>query len=244
VRSGDPGVDLMYSRALVTIKDSINPSSGAMPATTNPYDYAYDVWARDSAVTAIALDAAGFTKEAGAYWSWLAARQGSDGRFATRFNLWDSSDVPFVQPEDDTVGLFLVGVRNHYAITGDESFLGALWPAYQRSASYLWSSLGSSTYGLGAEDFSIWEETYEYGVFSQAAYVAGLDAAQYVAVAMGRARSSPTTTRAPRARSARPSSATTPGIRRGCGTSIRGTTTAPSTRTGPRAPPSMAPPTP
>jgi hypothetical protein len=186
VAFADNGLDLMYTRALVTIKNSINPTSGAMPATTNPSSYSYKVWARDSAVTAMALDRAGFTAEAEAYWYWLAQRQNSDGTFGTTFNLWDSSYVPFVQPENDSLGIFLMGVWDHYRLTGNGRFLNDLWPAYERTADHLWGSIGNAPYGLGLPDFSIWEETYEYNVFSQTVYVAGMDAAQNVARAVGR----------------------------------------------------------
>jgi GH15 family glucan-1,4-alpha-glucosidase len=186
VAFSDTGLDAMYARNLIVIKNAINPSSGALPAATNPFGYAYKVWARDSAVTAIALDLAGFTSEAAAYWSWLVARQQSDGTFKTTFNLWDSGYLPFVEPESDSIGIFLIGAWTHYRVTGDKVFLDGIWPAYQRSADYLWRNIGSDPYAFGVPDFSIWEETFEYNVFSQVVFAAGEDAAQSAADAMGR----------------------------------------------------------
>jgi GH15 family glucan-1,4-alpha-glucosidase len=184
--SSDRGLDLMYARALVAIKNAINPTSGTMAASTNPFAYRYKVWARDSAVTAMALDLAGFTREAEAYWYWLQARQSDDGSFKTTFNLWDSSYLPFVEPENDAIGIFLIGAWNHYRITQSMEFRDRIWPAYKKSADFIMQSIANSPGQLGSEDFSIWEETYEYNVFSQAVYAAGEDAAQSFALALSR----------------------------------------------------------
>ena len=110
----DSDLTAIYKRNLVMIKNAIRPggsvADGAMPATTNPVNYKYKVWSRDSAVTAMALDAAGFTDEAKSYWKWLAARQNSDGTFHTCYGLWDNANQNFVEPENDSIGMFLIGV--------------------------------------------------------------------------------------------------------------------------------------
>ena len=191
-----------YQSISVFMKQSIVPGvdSGnnvkfaALPATTNPSAYSYKVWARDSAVTAMGLDAAGHLAEAGNYWYWLADRQittdeGSwkkPGTFWTCYWIWDNGPVSFVEPEFDSIGMFLVGAYRHYAqLTGQEKaeFLNHIWPTYRRSADYVLNHITTS--GLGPADCSIWEEQTEYNAFTQALYVAGLDAAQYMAAAKG-----------------------------------------------------------
>ena len=191
-----------YQSISVFMKQSIVPGvdSGnnvkfaALPATTNPSANSYKVWARDSAVTAMGLDAAGHLAEAGNYWYWLADRQittdeGSwkkPGTFWTCYWIWDNGPVSFVEPEFDSIGMFLVGAYRHYAqLTGQEKaeFLNHIWPAYRRSADYVLNHITTS--GLGPADCSIWEEQTEYNAFTQALYVAGLDAAQYMAAAKG-----------------------------------------------------------
>ncbi|MCF6093617.1 hypothetical protein L1765_06395 [Microaerobacter geothermalis] len=181
VNFADQGINTAYKRALVTIKNSINPTYGATPATTNPIAYGYKVWARDSAVTAMILDQAGFHDEAKKYWYWLQDRQESDGTFKTTFDFWTNAYVPFVEPEHDSIGIFLVGAYQHYKMTGDTAFLNNIWDKYRKSADFVWSNLGSDPYGFGEEDASIWEEQIEYNAFTQGLYVAGLDAAQYMA---------------------------------------------------------------
>ncbi|WMJ22508.1 glycoside hydrolase family 66 protein [Paludicola sp. MB14-C6] len=195
-----------YNNILVTTKQSTVPGDitingttkskfAACPATTNPSAYSYKVWARDSAVTAMSLDATGHLKEAGNYWTWLADRQiktdeGSwkkPGTFWTCYSIWDNSPISFVEPEYDSIGMFLVGAYKHYEFlpTNEKAeFLNKIWPSYKLSADYVLNNITSA--GFGPADCSIWEEQSEFNSFTQALYVAGLDAAQYMASAMGR----------------------------------------------------------
>lgn len=188
----DTDLTAVYKRNLVMIKNCLRPGSttndGAMPATTNPLNYGYKVWARDSAVTAISLDAAGFTSEAARYWNWLAARQNTDGSFHTCYNLWDNSNANFVEPENDSIGMFLIGVYKHYKATGDTTFLNNIYSAVKKSANYIMNNMDAAT-GFGPADKSIWEEgdNSEYYAYTQAAYAMGLKCAALIASVEGEA---------------------------------------------------------
>ena len=191
-----------YNSISVFMKQSIVPGTSsdgtvkfaAFPATTNPSNYSYKVWARDSAVTAMSLDATGHLSEAENYWYWLADRQivqdqgdwKKPGTFWTCYWIWDNSPVSFVEPEFDSIGMFLVGAYKHYTMlsgSAKANFLNNIWDAYRRSADYVLNNITSA--GFGPADCSIWEEQSEYNTFTQALYVAGLDAAQYMAQAKG-----------------------------------------------------------
>lgn len=199
----DDSLNDAYDAISVSLKQSIVPGTytsggstvykyASLPATTNPSAYSYKVWARDSAVTAMSLDATGHTAEAEAYWYWLADRQiktdqGSwkkPGTFWTCYWVWDNSPVSFVEPEYDSIGMFLVGAYRHYeALTGTAktTFLNNIWDDYKRSADFVMNNIQSNGFGLA--DCSIWEEQTEYNAFTEGLYVAGLDAAQEMAKA-------------------------------------------------------------
>jgi GH15 family glucan-1,4-alpha-glucosidase len=179
----DTGLSTAYDRALVVMKQTQNPVLGTWPASTNPIAYSYKTWVRDSAVTAMAMDASGHHAEADKYWRWLAGIQSSDGSFGTTYDEWTGQFINFVQPEDDSVGLFILGCLRHYAATGDSSFLSAVWPQIQKAANFIQNGIGSN--GFGPADNSIWEENVEYNAFTQATYVAGLWAAEQFAVDEG-----------------------------------------------------------
>jgi len=186
VHFADDAINQIFDRALLVIKNVQNPVSGAFCATTNPFAYGYKDWVRDSAVTSIALDASGHHAEAEAHWRWLAAVQGSDGSWKTTYSMWDSTYVPFVEPEYDSIGAFIYGVYRHHALTGDAQFLSDLWPNVKRAADWIVNNIQPN--GFGQSDFSIWEEEsmgLEHNTYTQAWYVTGLYATACLAEAVG-----------------------------------------------------------
>jgi hypothetical protein len=186
VSFADAGLNVAFKRELIVIKNAQNPVLGTFPAATNPVSYGHNNWVRDSCITAVALDAAGHHDEARQYWEWMAAVQGDDGTWKTRYGVWRGEHSPFVEPEYDSVGQFLYGVCQHFRATGDMALLQRLWPAVRRGADWILSHIAPS--GLGAADCSIWEETtygLEHNSFTQAWYVAGLYSAQYLAETRG-----------------------------------------------------------
>ena len=179
VSFSDSGLDTAYDRSLVAIKQSQSPVLGVWPAATNPIAYGYKSWVRDSAVTALALDSAGHHAEADKYFRWLASVQYADGSFGTTYDTWTGAHVSFVEPELDSVGIFLIGAYRHWKETGDNAFRDAIWPQIQKAANFVSNNLASN--GLGPKDASIWEETQEYNTFTQALYITGLWGAEAIA---------------------------------------------------------------
>jgi GH15 family glucan-1,4-alpha-glucosidase len=179
ISTTDTGVNTAYERNLVVIKNSQNPTNGLFPAATNPGSYGYKAWMRDSAFDAMALDASGHYAEAEKFWDFMADNQLSNGTWHTTYDEWSGDYVSFVEPEYDSLGEFLVGVEKDYEDTGDSAFLASMWPAVQAAANFIEDNIASN--GLGAADASIWEETVQYNVFTQAYYVAGLRAAAILA---------------------------------------------------------------
>lgn len=183
----DAGLDHVFDRSLVFIKNLQNPALGTIVASTNPFAYGYKNWVRDSSIVAIALDASGHFDEAERYWRWMASVQGTDGSWKTTYNFWNGQYISFVEPEFDSVGAFLYGVYRHYRTTGDAIFLQDLWPAVQRAADWLLAHISGAN-GLGAADFSIWEEPergLQHNSFTQGWYVVGLYGTQWLAEVRG-----------------------------------------------------------
>jgi len=183
---GDDGVDAAFERALIMLKSSQNPALGTFVAATNPFAYGYKNWVRDGSIAAIALDASGHFVDAELYWRWMASVQGKDGSWKTTYSTWDGAYLSFVEPEYDSIGAFVYGVLWHHRFTDDPAFLGDLWPAVERAADCILAGIRAN--GLGAEDFSIWEEGdrgLQHHSFTQAFYVAGLYAAQRLAERRG-----------------------------------------------------------
>jgi GH15 family glucan-1,4-alpha-glucosidase len=181
--------------ALVTNRQSQQPEFGSFVAATNPA-YDYKVWPRDSSVTAMSFDAAGYLDQAEKYWIWMADVQadGTDethpaGTWWTNYRYTARNEqIPFVEPELDCIGLFLVGAYRHYELLKERDpdrarqFLEKVWPAAERSAGFISNSVNApNNFGFGPADFSIWEEELEFAVFTQTTYAAGLRAAELLA---------------------------------------------------------------
>jgi GH15 family glucan-1,4-alpha-glucosidase len=186
VSTTDTGVNTAYLRNLVVMKNSQNPTNGLFPAATNPGSYGYKAWVRDSSFDAMALDAAGHYAEAAQYWNWMATNMLAGGTWHTTYDLWSGNYVSFVEPEYDSIGQFLTGVYKHYTDTGSASFLTGVWSQVQAAANFVQSNIGTN--GFGPADASIWEESVQFNVFTQAFYIAGLRAAALLA----KVQSSPT----------------------------------------------------
>ncbi len=175
----DTGLSTAYDRALIAMKQTQSPVLGVWPAATNPIAYGYKSWVRDSAVTAMAMDTAGHHAEADKYFRWLATVQYANGSFGTTYDGWTGQHVSFVEPELDSVGIFLIGAYRHWQMTGDNAFRDAVWPQIANAANFVKNNLASN--GLGPQDASIWEESQEYNTFTQSLYITGLWAAEAIA---------------------------------------------------------------
>jgi GH15 family glucan-1,4-alpha-glucosidase len=184
---------------MLTTRQAQQPEFGTFVASTNPA-YFYSIWPRDSSVTAMGLDAAGYLAEAEKYWTWMASvqEQGVNkdypkGTYYTNYSFWQKQlGIRFVYPEWDSIGLFLVGVyRHHEALAAIDAqhasaFLSQVWPAVQGAANFI--ELGAkdpANYGFGWQDNSIWEEDLAYQAFTQTTYVAGLRASELLAAKRG-----------------------------------------------------------
>lgn len=197
----DQGVNNAWDITLVTLKQSQQPEFGSWVAATNPA-YEYKIWPRDASVTAMSMDAAGFPAEAGKYFHWMASVQNttsppnsglSPGTWFTNYGYWNANQpIPFVQPELDSTGLFIVGVLKHYQLLAisDQGAANAfinspdIRDAVTRGANFVVDGI-DPTLGFGPQDFSIWEERFEFATFTQVTYAAGLKAAATLATLLG-----------------------------------------------------------
>jgi GH15 family glucan-1,4-alpha-glucosidase len=185
----DTGLNTAFDRSLVINKQSQQPAFGSWPAATNPA-YSYKVWVRDSAVTAMGMDATGHLSEAEKYWNWMASVQNTDGTWHTNYSVWQANQwISFVEPEHDAIGLFLIGVYRHYNLvkasnpSAATTFLNGIWTQVTRAGDFIRTNVGSN--GFSAADASIWEEQTEYNTFTQVTYAEGLNAGKYLATEKG-----------------------------------------------------------
>jgi GH15 family glucan-1,4-alpha-glucosidase len=197
----DPALQATYSHALVTIRQSQQPEFGSFVAATNPA-YSFKVWPRDSAAVALGLDGAGYLADAERFWLWMAGAQEDGGKASfprgtwyTNYDFWQkATPIPFVDPEWDSLGLFLVGTRHHHRLLMAKdpamasAFLAKVAPAIIDAATFIETgSALSPNHGFGPQDNSIWEDKFQWAGFTQVSYAAGLFAAATMAPMAGMA---------------------------------------------------------
>ena len=205
VSTGDPGVDQAYTRELIVLRQSQQPEFGTILASTNP-NYNYNVWPRDASISAMSLDAAGYFSEAERFWMWMAGVQATgpgnfgdnpgiedfpNGTWYTNYGYWNRKEtIDFVQPEWDSVGQFLIGVYHHWKLLEEanpdaaQNFLNAIYPSVVDSAEWISGNVRSVDLGgtgFGPPGYSVWEEDYQYAVYTQVTYASGLNAARLLA---------------------------------------------------------------
>src|SRR5262249_59968221 len=120
VSMADSGLNSAFDRSLVNNKQSQQPAFGSWPAATNPA-YSYKVWVRDSAVTAMGMDATGHLSEAEKYWNWMASVQLTGdsgvlhaGNWYTNYSVWQANrSISFVEPDRDASARFLIRFYRH-----------------------------------------------------------------------------------------------------------------------------------
>jgi GH15 family glucan-1,4-alpha-glucosidase len=203
VQTPDAGLREAYIKALITAKQSQQPEFGTFTAATNPA-YGFKVWARDSSATALGLAAAGHLQEAMKYYTWMASVQEGgnmdnfpQGTWFTTYSYWvRKMRLPFVEPENDSLGLFMTGVYQTWRLMKEQdpqaadAFLTdrfqrvgqgptSVYDAVTRAADYIERNIDAN--GFGPKDFSIWEEDLAFTTFTQVSYASGLNAARLLA---------------------------------------------------------------
>jgi len=182
----DPEHARLYKHSLLFMKNAQNPTVGCIVASFHPA-YQYKTWMRDGMFAAMIFDAAGYHDEARAFFEWAATcylREFLQG-FYTCYSYWTGEPVPFVDPQFDSAGAFLLGVYHHYRLTGCTSFLEKVQVGVRHIENFL--GYGASLNGFAPPDYSIWEESSHphtgaampraYFTFTQAMAAAGLQAA-------------------------------------------------------------------
>ncbi len=182
-RLGDARLEKLYLRSLLLLKLLQDRKYGALIAapTLDP-DYRY-CWPRDGVYLAWALDRCGYHDEARHYYRWCQRTQRGEGLWSQ--NHYTDGRRHWAGIQVDQVGTIIWGAWEHFLLTRDRNFLVEMWPTIRRAADYLVFRTDPETRLVYSEQ-DLWEETGGYLAYTNAASVAGLDAAAAWAREVGR----------------------------------------------------------
>ncbi len=178
-----------FRRSLMVLKLLTNRETGGSiaapefdPFYTGCGGYGY-CWPRDGMYTALALDEAGYHREAREFYRFAARVQNSDGSWQQRYftsGFW----APTWGKQIDQVGAVLWGYHHHFSLTRDREFLLEIWPSTALGAAYLLGHLSSSN-GLPEPGLDLWEDNFVQSTYAAAAIHGGLKGAAALAESMG-----------------------------------------------------------
>lgn len=192
--AGKKSIDApLFSRSLLTLKmltDAYSGASIAAPEFDSYYmgsgGYGY-CWPRDGMFVALALDEAGYHREAGMFYEFAAGVQNPDGSWEQRY-FTDGLRASTWGRQIDQVGAVLWGCFHHFSITGDGKFLEKIKPTVYSAAGYLTERINTDN-GLQTATMDLWEDNMAQSTYASAAAYGGLKGAAGLAGAWGDGKS-------------------------------------------------------
>jgi GH15 family glucan-1,4-alpha-glucosidase len=196
-----PRLRRLYIRSLLTARALCDHDGGVIASTDRDIlEHARDtycyVWPRDAAVTAAALDQAGYPEPLRALLEFCAARlEGGrgyllhkylpDGSLGSSWHPWYSDGEAQLPIQEDETALVVWALGEHHRRAGDRELLREMYRRVVEPAADFIASYRDWRTGLPLPGWDLWEERRGVHAFTVAAVWAALDAAAGMAVEFG-----------------------------------------------------------
>ena len=192
-------VDL-YRRSLLIIRTQIDEQGAVIAANdTDCLDFSRDhysyLWPRDGAITAFALDTAGYQEVTARFFTFcrsLLTRAGyflhkydSDGNLGSSWHPWLVNGERQLPIQEDETGLIVHALWHHYERHGNLEFADHNYGSIIRPSADFMAAYRDPRTGLPQKSYDLWEERLGIHAFTVAAVHAGLVAAAKFAVLLG-----------------------------------------------------------
>lgn len=186
---------LLITKAHADHEGGIIASSDSSILNQGRDTYAY-VWPRDGAIIAMALDQAGDTNAARAFYDFAVRNVSREGYLMHKF-LVDggrgSSWHPYVRYgtaqlpiQEDETATVLFGIEQHYLITKDIEYIESIYNSFiKRTADFMLHYRDTHT-GLPYGSYDLWEEKYGVHTYTACLVSAALKAAGRLADTLGK----------------------------------------------------------
>ncbi|MEW6232059.1 MAG: TIM-barrel domain-containing protein [Chloroflexota bacterium] len=185
-----------FKRSIIATVLSFNKDTGGVAAGFHNGAYSYN-WPRDGVYAAMTLDRVGIHDLPTKLYDWLWNKAERDvvghdiGNDGVYYRFWYQKYTmdgirAWEQPQIDQTAIIPFGVKFHYDLTGDTTFRTTYYPMVKEAAFV--SSENNPHPGLDYNEamhlmfsYNLWEDMWGMFLYSNAAVVAGLDAAQTIA---------------------------------------------------------------
>ncbi len=195
----DNRYDALFSRALLATALHLDGATGAMIAGFHNGAYPF-CWPRDAVYGAVCLARTGHSPESAGVYAWMRDTCYRDpepwGKGFWKQKYTTNGYTVWGAPQIDETAVFPWGVWYHYLVTGDATFLNSHY-ATVKEAAYTMSSSPSNPAYLPQLNFNaterlmwsnnVWEDQYNFFIYSNANVVRGLRDAAAIAGYLGNA---------------------------------------------------------
>lgn len=190
----------LYRRSLLVLQTQIDDGGGIVAANDsdavnfNRDTYSY-VWPRDGALTAHALDLAGYPAEAQNFYrfaaryiepeGYLLHKYNPDGTPASSWHPWYAGGERQLPIQEDETALVIWALWHHFVLYRDIEFIKPLYrPLIKNAADFMCSYRDPAT-GLPAPSYDLWEERRGILSFTVGAVFGALTAASLFCTVFG-----------------------------------------------------------
>jgi oligosaccharide amylase len=195
-----PEIVRSFKRSLLVIRTNLDDNGAIIAANDGDVeDYNHDtysyMWPRDGALTAYALDIAGFSELTRRFYSftkdlinpngYFLHKYTPDGTLGSSWHAWFKDGEQQLPIQEDETGLILWGLWKHYDEHRDIEFIADFYrPVISRAAAFM-SEYRDGETGLPLPSWDLWEERRGIHTFTVATVWAGLQAAARFAALFG-----------------------------------------------------------
>lgn len=190
----------LYKRSLLNCRTQINNCGSIIAANDsdaiqfNRDTYSY-MWPRDAALTAYALDLAGYFEITQNFFKFCAGIMEKDGYFlhkytpsgspASSWHPWQKDNKTQIPIQEDETALVIWALWHHYKKFRDIELIKPLYkPLIKNAADFMMNYRDIGT-ALPLPSYDLWEERHGVFTFTVAAVHGGLTAAAHFAEAFG-----------------------------------------------------------
>jgi oligosaccharide amylase len=193
----------LYRRSLLVLSTQMDWNGGIIAANDSDIThfakdtYSY-VWPRDGALTAHALDLAGYGDLAQGFYRFASEviekegyflhKYNPDGTLASSWHPWFRNGRPQLPIQEDETALVIWAMWNHFVLHRDLEFMRLLYKPLIKSAASFMCHYRDSETGLPGESYDLWEEQRGIPSFTVGAVFGGLTAASLFCTVLGEER--------------------------------------------------------
>jgi len=191
----------LYKRSLLIIKTHADNRGGIIASSDTDIlnqgrdTYSY-VWPRDSALSAYALDCAGYSDVSQKYFSFISKLIEPDGYLMHKYRVdgvlgsswhpWMRNEIMELPIQEDETALPIYMLAQHYMRTKNIEFIESLYnPFIEPAADFMCGYIEEET-GLPVGSYDLWEEKFGSSTYSACAVYGALHGAADISAVLGK----------------------------------------------------------